>query len=77
MQINAHQALIRPTQLGVGVIHGNQVHDDRGAIAARLAGKNQSTIHRAMKAGRLSYLAGRMPRRMGADPSSPLTGLIR
>ena len=31
----------------------------------------------AGEAGRLSYLAGRMPRRMGADPSSPLTGLIR
>ena len=39
------------------------------------------TMARAMKAaveaGRLSFLAGRMPRRMGADPSSPLTGLIR
>jgi thiazole synthase len=36
---------------------------------------------RAMKAGveagRHARLAGRMPRRMGADPSSPLTGLIR
>jgi thiazole synthase len=31
----------------------------------------------AVQAGRLSYLAGRMPRRMGADPSSPLAGLIR
>ena len=31
----------------------------------------------AVEAGRLSYLSGRMPRRMGADPSSPLTGLIR
>ncbi len=31
----------------------------------------------AVEAGRLSYRAGRMPRRMGADPSSPLTGLIR
>jgi thiazole synthase len=31
----------------------------------------------AVEAGRLSYLAGRMPCRMGADPSSPLTGLIR
>jgi len=31
----------------------------------------------AVEAGRLSYLAGRMARRMGADPSSPLTGLIR
>ncbi len=31
----------------------------------------------AIEAGRLAHLAGRMPRRMGADPSSPLTGLIR
>jgi len=31
----------------------------------------------AIEAGRLAYLAGRMPRTMGADPSSPLTGLIR
>ncbi len=31
----------------------------------------------AVEAGRLSFLAGRMPRRIGADPSSPLTGLIR
>ena len=30
----------------------------------------------AVEAGRLSHLAGRMARRMGADPSSPLTGLI-
>jgi len=31
----------------------------------------------AVEAGRLAYRAGRMPRRMGADPSSPLAGLIR
>ena len=31
----------------------------------------------AVQGGRLAHLAGRMPRRMGADPSSPLTGLIR
>ena len=31
----------------------------------------------AVEAGRLAHLAGRMPRRMGADPSSPLSGLIR
>jgi len=31
----------------------------------------------AVQAGRDAFLAGRMPRRMGADPSSPLTGLIR
>ncbi len=31
----------------------------------------------AVQAGRLAFRAGRMPRRLGADPSSPLTGLIR
>jgi len=31
----------------------------------------------AVQAGRLAHLAGRMPRRIGADPSSPLLGLIR
>ena len=30
----------------------------------------------AVHAGRLSYLAGRMPKRLYADPSSPLGGLI-
>lgn len=36
-----------------------------------------AAMRHAVQAGRLSFLAGRMPRRMGADPSSPLTGLIR
>ncbi len=31
----------------------------------------------AVEAGRLAHLSGRIPRRLGADPSSPLTGLIR
>ena len=31
----------------------------------------------AVQAGRWAHLAGRMPRRLGADPSSPLMGLIR
>ena len=30
----------------------------------------------AVEAGRLAYLAGRMPRRLYASASSPLTGLI-
>ena len=34
-------------------------------------------MRHAVEAGRLAHLAGRMPRRMGADPSSPLMGLIR
>jgi thiazole synthase len=31
----------------------------------------------AVEAGRHAFLAGRMPRKLGADPSSPLNGLIR
>ena len=34
-------------------------------------------MRHAVAAGRLAHLAGRMPRRMAADPSSPLGGLIR
>ena len=35
-----------------------------------------SAMKHAVMAGRQAYLAGRMPRRMYADPSSPLAGLI-
>jgi thiazole synthase len=42
--------------------------------------KNPALMAQAMKhavqAGRLSYLAGRMPKKRYADPSSPLAGLI-
>ena len=42
--------------------------------------KNPIMMARAMKhavkAGRLAYLAGRMPKKLYADPSSPLAGLI-
>ncbi len=42
--------------------------------------KNPVTMARAMRhaveAGRLAYLAGRMPKKHYADPSSPLAGLI-
>lgn len=33
-------------------------------------------MRKAVEAGRAAFLAGRMPRKWGADPSSPLTGLI-
>ncbi len=33
-------------------------------------------MKKAVDAGRLAYLAGRMPRKLYADPSSPLAGLI-
>ena len=35
-----------------------------------------SAMKHAVRAGRQAYLAGRMPRRRYADPSSPLAGLI-
>jgi thiazole synthase len=42
--------------------------------------KNPIRMAQAMKlaveAGRLAYLAGRMPKKRYADPSSPLAGLI-
>ena len=44
------------------------------------AAKDPIRMARAMKlaveAGRLAYLAGRMPKKLYADPSSPLAGLI-
>jgi thiazole synthase len=44
------------------------------------AAKDPIKMARAMKlaieAGRLAYQAGRMPRKLYADPSSPLAGLI-
>jgi thiazole synthase len=33
-------------------------------------------MRRAVAAGRLAYRAGRMPKKLYADPSSPLSGLI-
>jgi thiazole synthase len=41
-------------------------HPVRMAVAMRLG----------VEAGRLAYLAGRMPRREVAVPSSPLTGML-
>jgi len=35
-----------------------------------------AAMKQAVEAGRLAYLAGRMPRKAYADPSSPLAGLI-
>ncbi|WP_306253916.1 thiazole synthase [Parvularcula sp. IMCC14364] len=47
------------------------------AIAeARDPVKMASAMRHAVIAGREAYLAGRMPRKMYADPSSPLAGLI-
>jgi thiazole synthase len=47
------------------------------AIAeARDPVKMAAAMRHAVEAGRLSYLAGRMPKKRYADPSSPLAGLI-
>jgi thiazole synthase len=44
--------------------------------AAKDTIKMAKAMKLAVEAGRLAYLAGRMPRQMYADPSSPLAGLI-
>lgn len=47
------------------------------AIAeARYPIRMATAMKHAVEAGRLAYLAGRMPKKMYADPSSPLAGLI-
>jgi pyridoxal biosynthesis lyase PdxS len=71
---------------GVGTASDTAVATELGCDAVLLNSafahaKNLLLMAQAMKAavqaGRLSYLAGRMPRKMGADPSSPLSGLIK
>src|SRR5262249_5098427 len=44
--------------------------------AAKDPVKMARAMRLAVESGRLAYLAGRMPRKMYADPSSPLAGLI-
>jgi thiazole synthase len=71
---------------GVGTASDAAIAMELGCTAVLLNSaiahaKNPVLMAEAMKhavqAGRLAHLAGRMPRQMGADPSSPLTGLIR
>jgi thiazole synthase len=48
------------------------------AIAeARDAAQMADAMRLAIRAGRLAYLAGRMPKRLYASASSPLAGVIR
>ncbi len=48
------------------------------AIAeARDSAKMATAMRLAIEAGRLAYLAGRMPKRLYASASSPLTGIIK
>lgn len=44
--------------------------------AAKDPVKMARAMRHAVEAGRLAYLAGRMPKKLYADPSSPLAGLI-
>lgn len=53
-----------------GVLMNTAIAEAKDPIAMAKAMKY------AVRAGRLAYLAGRMPRKMYADPSSPLSGLI-
>ncbi len=47
-----------------------------GIAHARDPVKMAAAMKQAVEAGRLAWLAGRMPRKAYADPSSPITGLI-
>jgi thiazole synthase len=48
------------------------------AIAeARDAAQMADAMRLAIRAGRLAYLAGRMPKRLYASASSPLAGVVR
>ena len=53
-----------------GVLMNTAIAEAKDPIKMALAMKY------AVKAGRCAYLAGRMPRKYYADPSSPLSGLI-
>lgn len=58
-------------ELGVdGVLMNTAIAEAKDPI------KMARAMKAAVEAGRLAYLAGRMPKRMYADPSSPLAGLI-
>ena len=58
-------------ELGVdGVLMNSAIAEAKDPI------KMAKAMKVAVEAGRLAYLAGRMPKRMYADPSSPLAGLI-
>ena len=60
--------------LGDRLPHG--VVMNPGIAAAKDPIKMAKAMKLAVEAGRLAYLAGRMPKKMYADPSSPLAGLI-
>jgi thiazole synthase len=47
-----------------------------GIAAATDPVRMATAMRQAVEAGRLAFLAGRMPRRETAMPSSPLTGML-
>ena len=52
------------------------VISNTGIAHARDPVKMATAMKLAVEAGRLAFLAGRMPKKNYADPSSPITGLI-
>jgi len=52
------------------------VISNTGIAHARDPVKMAAAMKHAVEAGRLAYLAGRMPKKAYADPSSPVTGVI-
>ena len=71
-----HQAL-RGSDAAVAMELGCDAVLTNTAIAhARDPVKMAGAMKLAVQAGRMAWLAGRMPKKAYADPSSPLSGLI-
>jgi len=47
------------------------------SLAGSTVAKMATAMKLAIEAGRLAYLAGRMPKRLYASASSPLVGVIK
>jgi thiazole synthase ThiGH ThiG subunit len=56
--------------------HRSQQLEMAEAVARAIAGKRHLVAEAATEAGRLAYLAGRIPKRLYATASSPKEGLI-
>jgi len=69
-------------QVGDAGGEGNLLAADGDLRAVRVAeardpAKMATAMKLAIEAGRLAYLAGRMPKRLYASASSPLAGVIK
>src|SRR5713226_3697317 len=62
---------------GVGVLAHSGIHDERHFGDAQDAVLMAEAMRDAVAAGRKAFLAGRIPKKLYATASSPLTGVVR